>query len=130
MKEQIEPADGSPLEASTTTQPAKRLPTSVHVWFWLFFAAWVVSFFLPAVRLDYVLGRPQAARCWDLVETSLVLSFVPVKGMWLIFFPHVWLVWINLFMPIKSLACGECGRLDCHNLGIQRWGSERNGDVH
>jgi large repetitive protein len=32
-------AEGSPVEASTATPPVKTLPTSVHVWLWIFLGA-------------------------------------------------------------------------------------------
>ena len=106
----MEPAaDGSSAAPLVATVPTKKLPTSDHVWLWIFLGVWVVSFFLPAARLD-ALGQGKTARGWDIVETSLVLSFVPVKGMWFIFFPHVWLVWINLFMLIAPFEIKRAER--------------------
>src|SRR5271170_128338 len=94
----MEPAaDGSPVEPSTATTPVKTVPTSVHVWLWVFLGAWVVSFFLPAVRMG-TWGGEGRARGWELAESSFVLFFVPVKGMFFTFIPQIWSVWINLFM--------------------------------
>ena len=106
----MEPAaDGSSAAPLVATVPTKKLPTSDHVWLWIFLGVWVVSFFLPAARLD-ALGQGKTAHRWHSVETSLVLSFVPVKGMWFIFFPHVWLVWINLFMLIAPFEIKRAER--------------------
>jgi hypothetical protein len=111
----MEPAaDGSPLEPSMATAPAKKLPTSVHVWLWIFLAAWAISFFLPAVLMG-TWGGEQTGRGWELAESSFVLFFVPVKGMWLILIPQIWSVWVNLFMllapfEIKRVERGQ-GRI-------------------
>jgi hypothetical protein len=40
----------------------------------------------------------------------LVLSFVPVKGAWLIFLPQIWLVWVNLFMLLAPFEIKRVGR--------------------
>ena len=101
-------ANGSPLETSNTPPPVKPLPTSVHVWLWIFLGAWVVSFFLPAVS---IMGN-KPGRGWETAWTALILFFVPVKGAWLIFIPGIWLVWVNLFMliapfEIKQLQRGQ-----------------------
>jgi hypothetical protein len=103
----MEPAaDGSPMETPAPAAPAKTIPTSVHVWLWIFFSVWVISFFLPAVSI--MEQRP--GRGWEVAWAALVLSFVPVKGMWLIFFPHVWLVWVNLFMLLAPFEIKRLGR--------------------
>src|ERR1700733_9629423 len=108
----MEPAaDGSPMEIPTAKAPVRAIPTSVHVWLWIFVAIWIVSFLVPAVSI--MGGRP--GRGWQIAWDAFVLFFVPVKGMWLIFIPGIWLVWMNLFMLIapselKQLERGE-GRI-------------------
>jgi hypothetical protein len=91
-------ADGS-AETPTVASPNKTFSGSVHVWLRIFLGVWVISFFLPAVNLAVDMGR-RPARGWEIAWVALVLSFVPVKGMWLIAIPGVWLVWMNLFMLI------------------------------
>ena len=102
-------ADGSSAEPSTGTTPARKLPSSARVLLWIFLGAWVISFFLPAARIDGW-DRGRKAHGWELVETSLVLLFVPVKGTWLDFYPHIWLVWINLFMLLAPLEIKRAER--------------------
>ena len=103
----MEPAaDGFPVETPAATAAVKTVPRSVHVWLWIFLGAWVISFFLPAVALKDV--RP--AQGWEIAWDALVLSFVPVKGMWLIFFPHIWAVWVNLFMLLAPFEIRRVGR--------------------
>jgi Bacterial Ig-like domain (group 3) len=99
-------ADGSPMGTPTTTTPVRTIPISVHVWLWIFFSVWVISFFLPAVSI--MEQRP--GRGWEVAWTALVLFFVPVKGMWFIFYPHVWLVWVNLFMLLAPFEIKRVGR--------------------
>jgi hypothetical protein len=108
----MEPAaDSSPMETPTTKAPVRTIPTSVHVWLWIFISVWVISFLLPAVSI--MEQRP--GRGWEVAWSALVLFFVPVKGAWMIFIPGIWLVWMNLFMLIapfelKQLEGGE-GRI-------------------
>jgi len=99
------------METPTTKAPVRTIPTSVHVWLWIFISVWVISFLLPAVSI--MEQRP--GRGWEVAWSALVLFFVPVKGAWMIFIPGIWLVWMNLFMLIapfelKQLEGGE-GRI-------------------
>ena len=91
-------ADDSP-ETPSVASPNKTLHSSVQTWLWIFLGVWVISFFLPAVDLAVDMGR-RPVRGWEIAWTALVLSFVPIKGMWLIAIPGIWLVWMNLFMLI------------------------------
>ena len=103
----MEPAaDGSPIETPPATASVKTMPRSVHVWLWMFLGAWVISFFLPAISITG--QRP--GRGWEVAWDALVLSFVTVKGMWLIFFPHLWAVWVNLFMLLAPFEIRRVGR--------------------
>src|SRR5579864_1608248 len=61
---------------------------------WVCLIAWAVSFFLPSTGSEngtVVFG-------WQATWTALLLFFIPVKGMWFGFFPHVLSVFANLFM--------------------------------
>jgi Bacterial Ig-like domain (group 3) len=108
----MEPAaNGRPMETPSVKASERTIPTSVHVWLWIFFSVWVISFFLPAVRMG-TWGGEQRARGWELAWTSFVLFFVPVKGTFFIFIPQIWSVWVNLFMllapfEIKQLERGQ-----------------------
>ena len=103
----MEPAaDGSPMQTPTPTAAIRTVPISVHVWLWIFLSVWVISFFLPAVSI--MDQRP--GRGWEVAWAALVLSFVPIKGMWFIFYPHVWLVWVNLFMLLAPFEIKGVGR--------------------
>ncbi len=102
----MEPAaDDSPIETPPLAAPIKTLPRSVHVWLWIFLGAWVISFFLPAVDIWGKTGRG-----WEVAWDALVLSFVPVKGAWLIFLPQIWLVWVNPFMLLAPFEIKRVGR--------------------
>jgi hypothetical protein len=58
---------------------------------------WAISFLLPAARYqDW--GQEKTMFGWEAAYTALILFFVPVKGMWFGFDPHVWSVFSNFFM--------------------------------
>jgi len=58
---------------------------------------WGISFLLPAARYqDW--GQEKTMFGWEAAYTALILFFVPAKGMWFGFDPHVWSVFANFFM--------------------------------
>jgi hypothetical protein len=65
--------------------------------FWICLVPWAISFLLPAARYqDW--GQEKTMFGWEAAYTALILFFVPVKGMWFGFEPHVWSVFANFFM--------------------------------
>jgi hypothetical protein len=65
--------------------------------FWICLAAWTISFLLPAARYqDW--GPEETMFGWEAAFTALTFFFMPVKGMWFGFDPHVWSVFVNFFM--------------------------------
>jgi hypothetical protein len=65
--------------------------------FWICLVPWAISFLLPAARYEDW-GQEKTMFGWEAAYTALILFFVPAKGMWLGFDPHVWSVSANLFM--------------------------------
>jgi len=59
---------------------------------WLTLAGWTISFFLPASR------ETETYRGWEAAYTALALLFLPVKGAYLGWEPHVFSVTANFFM--------------------------------
>jgi len=58
---------------------------------------WAISFLLLAARYqDW--GQEKTMFGWEAAYTALILFFVPVKGTWFGFDPHVWSVFPNFFM--------------------------------
>lgn len=67
--------------------------------FWICLVPWAISFLLPAARYqDWSQGQEKTMFGWEAACTALILFFVPAKGMWLGFDPHVWSVFANFFM--------------------------------
>jgi hypothetical protein len=65
--------------------------------FWICLVPWAISFLLPAARYqDW--GQEKTMFGWEAAYTALILFFVPVKGTWFGFDPHVWSVFPNFFM--------------------------------
>jgi hypothetical protein len=65
--------------------------------FWICLVAWAISFLLPAARYqDW--GPEKTMFGWEAACTALIFFFVPVKGAWFGFDPHVWSVFVNFFM--------------------------------
>jgi hypothetical protein len=65
--------------------------------FWICLVLWAISFLLPAARYqDW--GQEKTMFGWEAAYTALILFFVPVKGAWFGFDPHVWSVFANFFM--------------------------------
>jgi hypothetical protein len=65
--------------------------------FWICLMPWAISFLLPAARYqDW--GPEKTMFGWEAAYSALILFFVPVKGMWFGFDPHVWSVFVNFFM--------------------------------
>jgi hypothetical protein len=65
--------------------------------FWICLVPWAISFLVPAARYqDW--GPEKTMFGWEAAYTALILFFVPVKGMWFGFDPHVWSVFANFFM--------------------------------
>lgn len=75
--------------------------------------AWVISFFLPAARIDIgKSGGGSPSPGWEIAYHALVLFFVPVKGAWLGVLPSLWTVFLNVFMllvpwQMKRMEKGE-----------------------
>jgi len=65
--------------------------------FWICLVVWAISFLLPAARYQNW-GQEKTMFGWEAAYTALILFFVPVKGMWFGFDPHVWSVSANFFM--------------------------------
>lgn len=100
------PAD-KPPEKSAANHPGVTVAGRTRVLLWICLAAWVVSFFLPAAKLD---PNRRAEPGFAIAYEALVLLIVPVKGAWLGLLPSVWTVFINLFMlllPIEIRAIEE-----------------------
>ena len=65
--------------------------------FWICLVLWAISFLLPAARYqDW--GQEKTMFGWEAACTALIFFFVPVKGAWFGFDPHVWSVFVNFFM--------------------------------
>jgi hypothetical protein len=88
------------LPAKSSSCTVKTIPSSLHALLWLCLAAWVISFFLPAAKIDPA-GKPAVG--WAIALDALVLMVVPVKGAWLGFFPSLWTVFLNIFMLLVPL---------------------------
>jgi hypothetical protein len=79
------------------TPPLKAEQGSSANLLWICLVAWAISFILPAARYqDW--GYEKTMHGWEAAYTALILFFLPVKGMWFGFDPHIWSVFVNFFM--------------------------------
>jgi hypothetical protein len=86
-----QPSDGG------VTPLLKSENGSSAILFWICLATWAISFLLPAARYqDW--GPEKTMFGWEAAFTALMFFFLPVKGAWFGFDPHVWSVFVNFFM--------------------------------
>lgn len=78
-------------------QPMNVKNTSSPNLLWICLVVWVISFFLPAAETAGWTGR-QTEFGWQVALEALAFFFVPIKGAWFGFDPHVWSVFANFFM--------------------------------
>ena len=92
----MQPTGKQPSDGGVTPLPKSENGSSASL-FWICLAAWAISFLLPAARYqDW--GPEKTMFGWEAACTALIFFFVPVKGAWFGFDPHVWSVFVNLFM--------------------------------
>jgi hypothetical protein len=106
-----QPSDGgvTPLLKSENGSSANLL--------WICLAAWAISFLLPAARYqDW--GPEKTMFGWEAACTALIFFFVPVKGAWFGFDPHVWSVFVNFFMLCAPFRIKRLNQTKGHSFAI------------
>src|SRR6266481_662013 len=92
----MQPTGEQPSDEGVTPLLKSENGSSANL-FWICLVLWAISFLLPAARYqDW--GQEKTMFGWEAAYTVLILFFVPVKGTWFGFDPHVWSVFPNFFM--------------------------------
>jgi hypothetical protein len=92
----MQPTRKQPSDGSVTPLLKSENGSSANL-FWICLVPWAISFLLPAARYqDW--GPEKTMFGWEAACTALFFFFMPVKGMWFGFDPHVWSVFANFFM--------------------------------
>ncbi len=92
----MQPTGKQPSDGGVTPLLKSENGSSANL-FWICLVPWAISFLLPAARYqDW--GQEKTMFGWEAAYTALILPFVPVKGTWFGFDPHVWSAFANFFM--------------------------------
>jgi hypothetical protein len=92
----MQPTGKQPSDEGVTPLLKSENGSSANL-FWICLVLWAISFLLPAARYqDW--GQEKTMFGWEAACTALIFFFVPVKGTWFGFDPHVWSVFVNFFM--------------------------------
>ena len=92
----MQPTGKQPSDEGATPLLKSESGSSANL-FWICLVPWAISFLLPAARYqDW--GQEKTMFGWEAACTALIFFFVPVKGAWFGFDPHVWSVFVNFFM--------------------------------
>jgi hypothetical protein len=92
----MQPTGKQPSDGGVTPLLKSENGSSANL-FWICLVLWAISFLLPAARYqDW--GPEKTMFGWEAACTALIFFFVPVKGAWFGFDPHVWSVFVNFFM--------------------------------